>query len=135
MIIATEARTVDATMPNAGTPLREMRLNAGGNRPSFAAASGISAQIIVQPLSAPNPEMMTAMAMMLPAPSQIASDFSSHKSGEDQAIAEIASVISAAFYVAGATAGLEVGLVEGTAINLFVSLGHPVSEASTNINA
>lgn len=67
MIIATEARTVDAMMPNAGTPLREMRLNAGGNRPSFAAASGISAQIIVQPLSAPKPEMMTAMAMMSPA--------------------------------------------------------------------
>src|SRR5215204_5572469 len=65
--MASDARTVDATMPKAGTPFFEMRLNASGNRPSFAAASGISAQIMVQPLSAPKPEMMTAMAMTLPA--------------------------------------------------------------------
>ena len=67
MIIATEASTVEATMPNAGTPFLEMRLNRSGNRPSFAAASGISAQIMVQPLRAPKPEMMTAMAITLPA--------------------------------------------------------------------
>src|SRR5258708_743587 len=67
MIIAIEASTVEATMPNAGTPFFDMRLNRSGNRPSFAAASGISAQIIVQPFSAPKPEMMTAMARMLPA--------------------------------------------------------------------
>ena len=44
-----------------------MCLNRSGNRPSFAAASGISAQIIVQPLSAPKPETMTATAITLPA--------------------------------------------------------------------
>ena len=54
-------------MPNAGTPFVDIRLNGAGKRPSFAAASGISAQIIVQPLSAPNPEMITASAMTLPA--------------------------------------------------------------------
>src|SRR6478736_5642580 len=59
MIIAIDASTVEATMPNAGTPFLDMCLN--------RAASGISAQIMVQPLSAPNPEMMTATAMTLPA--------------------------------------------------------------------
>ena len=44
-------------MPYAGTPFLDIRLNCCGNRPSSAAASGISAQIIVQPFSAPNPEM------------------------------------------------------------------------------
>ena len=44
-----------------------MRLNWAGNRPSFAAARGISAQIIVHPFSAPKPEMMTMMAITLPA--------------------------------------------------------------------
>src|SRR3954452_18207515 len=67
MITAMEASTVDMTMPNDGTPVRDMRLNRSGNRPSFAAARGISAQIMVQPLRAPNPEMMTAMAITLPA--------------------------------------------------------------------
>ena len=33
----------------------------------MAAASGISAQIIVQPFSAPKPEMMTSTAITLPA--------------------------------------------------------------------
>ena len=56
--IATEARTVDGFTPNAGTPCDET-LEPSGNRPSFAAANGISAQIIVQPFSAPNPEMIT----------------------------------------------------------------------------
>src|SRR6516162_10987267 len=67
MAIAIEASAVEATMPNAGTPFLEMRLNRSGNRPSFAAASGISAQIMVQPFRAPKPEMMTATAMTLPA--------------------------------------------------------------------
>src|ERR1700739_3585884 len=66
MIIAIEASTVEAMMPNAGTPLFEMRLNRSGNSPSFAAASGISAQIMVQPVSAPEAETMTAIAITLP---------------------------------------------------------------------
>ena len=41
-------------------PGRLSRPNASGNSPSFAAASGISAQIIVQPLSAPKPEITTS---------------------------------------------------------------------------
>src|SRR5437764_13548762 len=67
MAIAIEASAVEAMMPNAGTWLEDMRLNRSGNRPSFAAASGISAQIMVQPTSAPNPEMITARAITLPA--------------------------------------------------------------------
>jgi hypothetical protein len=67
MSIATEASTVEAMMPNAGTCLEDRRLNRAGNRPSFAAASGISAQIMVQPVSAPSPEMITARAIRLPA--------------------------------------------------------------------
>ena len=66
MIIATDASAVEATMPYTGTPAREIFLNCAGNSPSFAAASGISAQIIVQPFSAPKPEMITATAMTLP---------------------------------------------------------------------
>src|SRR6516162_3528990 len=66
MMIAIDASTVEEMMPNAGTPFLDMRLNWSGNRPSFAAASGISAQIMVHPLSAPKPEMMTAMANRLP---------------------------------------------------------------------
>ena len=54
-------------MPTIGTPLGERRLNCSGNSPSLAAASGISAQIIVQPFSAPKPEMITTIAMTLPA--------------------------------------------------------------------
>ena len=54
-------------MPYAGTPFLDIRLNCCGNRPSSAAASGISAQIMVQPFSAPNPEMITAMAITFPA--------------------------------------------------------------------
>src|ERR1700751_1224995 len=67
MTIATEASAVEATMPKTGTWRLDMRLNRSGNRPSFAAASGISAQIMVQPFSAPRPEMMTAIAITLPA--------------------------------------------------------------------
>src|SRR6516225_631922 len=67
MNMAIDARIVDATMPKAGTPALERRLNWAGNRPSLAAANGISAQIIVQPLRAPKPEMMTMIAITLPA--------------------------------------------------------------------
>ena len=54
MIMAMEASRVEAMMPNQGTWFLDMRLKGSGNRPSLAAASGISAQIMVQPLSAPN---------------------------------------------------------------------------------
>src|SRR3954462_5857797 len=67
MAIAIEASVVDAMMPNAGTPLGDSCLNRAGNNPSLAAASGISAQIIVQPTSAPRPEMITAIDITSPA--------------------------------------------------------------------
>src|SRR5215469_3427779 len=67
MATATDDSTPEITMPNAGTPFLEMRLNSSGNRPSWAAASGISALIMIQPLSAPKPEIMTATAITLPA--------------------------------------------------------------------
>src|SRR6516165_11868821 len=67
MMTATDDNTAEATTPNAVTPLLEMRWNRSGNRPSLAAASGISALIMTQPLSAPKPEMMTAAAITLPA--------------------------------------------------------------------
>src|SRR6516164_11057193 len=67
MAIAIEASAVEAMMPKAGTPFFDIRLNCSGNRPSSAAASGISAQIMVQPFSAPSPEMITATAITLPA--------------------------------------------------------------------
>ena len=56
----TEARRVEEMMPKAGTPRLFSRPKASGNRPSLASASGISAQIIVQPFSAPNPEITTS---------------------------------------------------------------------------
>ena len=49
-------------MPKAGTPRSESDPNLRGNSPSLAAARGISAQIIVQPLRAPMPETTTAAA-------------------------------------------------------------------------
>src|SRR3974390_708897 len=61
-----DASRVEAMIPKAGTPDFDMVLNRAGNRPSLAAARGISAQIMVQPLSAPKPEMMTTTAMRLP---------------------------------------------------------------------
>src|SRR6516164_4307928 len=64
---AIDARTVEAITPKAGTPDEDIRLKRSGKSPSLAAASGISAQIMVQPTSAPNPEMMTARAITLPA--------------------------------------------------------------------
>lgn len=66
-ITATDASTVEVTTPNAGTPLPDSRLNRAGSSPSCAAATGISAQIIVQPFSAPSPETITATAMRFPA--------------------------------------------------------------------
>jgi hypothetical protein len=50
-ITATEARTVEITTPNVGTPVPESRLNRSGNSPSLAAARGIWAQIMVQECS------------------------------------------------------------------------------------
>src|SRR5215831_11205651 len=67
MITATDDRRAETTTPNAGTPLRDRRLNRSGNRPSLTTASGISALIMTQPFSAPKPEMMTATAIRLPA--------------------------------------------------------------------
>src|SRR5215472_6339604 len=67
MTTAIDDSTAEATTPNAGTPMLEIRWNRSGNRPSWAAASGISALIMTQPLSAPKPEMMTAAAITLPA--------------------------------------------------------------------
>src|SRR6516162_4069421 len=64
---ATEDSTAETTTPNEGTPFLDMRLNLSGKRPSLAAARGISALIMIQPFSAPKPEMMTAMAITLPA--------------------------------------------------------------------
>ena len=61
--MAIDARIVEATMPKAGTPFFDSRLNWSGKSPSLAAARGISAQIIVQPFSAPKPEMMTTTAI------------------------------------------------------------------------
>src|SRR5262245_56602971 len=56
----------ETTTPNAGTPFFDMGLNRFGNRPSLAAARGISGLIMIHPLSAPKPEMMTAIANTLP---------------------------------------------------------------------
>ena len=66
MIIAIDASTVEATMPTRA-PVPGHAFELLRNRSSFAAASGISAQIMVQPLRAPEPETMTAMAITLPA--------------------------------------------------------------------
>ena len=63
MIIAIDASAVDAMIPKAGTPARDICLKRSGKSPSLAAASGISAQIIVHPFNAPKPEMITATAM------------------------------------------------------------------------
>jgi len=62
--IAIDASTVEAMMPNAGTPLLDIWLKRFGKSPSLAAARGISAQIMVQPFSAPKPDMMTTTAMI-----------------------------------------------------------------------
>src|SRR3954465_10347849 len=67
MTIAIDASAVDATIPNAGTSALFIRLKRAGNNPSLAAAGGIWAQIIVQPTSAPRPEMITAIDITSPA--------------------------------------------------------------------
>src|SRR5215471_9076263 len=87
------------TTPTAGTPFLEMRLNRSGNKPSLAAARGISALIMIQPLSAPKPEMMTAMAITLQAqvPPNIA--------------------LTASEYGALPAASLEVGTMPNTAVS------------------
>src|SRR3569623_1300726 len=61
-----DAIAVEAKIQNDGTPDFDRRLQRSGKRPSSAAASGISAQIIVQPFSAPRPEMITSAAITLP---------------------------------------------------------------------
>src|SRR5215468_8799007 len=99
MATATDDSRPEITMPNAGTPFFDMRLNRSGNRPSLAAARGISALIMIQPLSAPKPEMMTAMAITLPAqvPPNIA--------------------LTASEYGALPEASLEVGTMPNTAVS------------------
>ena len=62
-----DARAVEAMMPNAGAPPLLSRPKASGNSPSLAAANGISAQIMVQPLSAPKPEITTSADITYPA--------------------------------------------------------------------
>jgi hypothetical protein len=45
--MATDASTLEETMPNWGTPRSDRRPNRLGKRLPFAAASGISAQIVI----------------------------------------------------------------------------------------
>src|SRR6516164_10316055 len=99
MTTAAEDSTAETTTPNAGTPFPDIRLNRSGKRPSLAAARGISALIMTQPLSAPNPEMMTATAITLPAqvPPNIA--------------------LTASEYGALPEASLEVGTMPNTAVS------------------
>ena len=66
MTTATDANAVEAMIPTEGMPREDSWANTFGNSPSLAAASGISAQIMVQPLRAPIPEMMTSAATRLP---------------------------------------------------------------------
>src|ERR1700710_391383 len=67
MTTATEASAADETMPKVGAPREERAAKRRGKSPSLAAASGISAQIMVQPFRAPMPETMTASATRFPA--------------------------------------------------------------------
>src|SRR5690242_19542301 len=67
MTMAIDASVVDATIPNAGMPTAFSRLKRSGKSPSLAAASGISAQIIVQPTRAPRPDTITATDITSPA--------------------------------------------------------------------
>src|SRR4051812_28077502 len=66
MTTATEASAVEAMIPTEGMPRDDSCANTFGNSPSLAAASGISAQIMVQPLRAPMPEMITRAATRSP---------------------------------------------------------------------
>src|SRR3954467_4635212 len=81
MAIAMDASVVDAMMPKRGTPLSEISLNFAGNNPSLTAASGISAQIIVQPLSAPRPETITMTLMTSPQPVPPNIEFTASENG------------------------------------------------------
>jgi hypothetical protein len=45
--MATDASTVEETMPNWGKPRSDRCPNRPGKRPPFVAASGISAQIVI----------------------------------------------------------------------------------------
>jgi hypothetical protein len=81
--LATDASTVDETMPNWGTPRSDRRPNRPGKRPSFATASGISAQIVVSatakrligPYSANEPgRLKMPTPMMLPTIGAVACD-------------------------------------------------------------
>src|SRR5262249_45041602 len=99
MTTATDDRRAETTTPNAGTPLRDRCLNRSGNRPSLAAANGISALIMTQPLSAPKPEMMTATAITLPA--QVPPNI----------------VLTASEYGALPVASLELGTIPNTAVS------------------
>ena len=65
--VNSEASSVDRMTPQMGTPALLTLAKNWGNRPSFAAACGISAQIIVQPFSAPIPEITTKADINLPA--------------------------------------------------------------------
>src|SRR3954451_18070653 len=66
MTTAREASVVEAMIPTDGMPRDDSCPKTFGKGPSLAAASGISAQIMVQPLRAPMPEMMTSAATRLP---------------------------------------------------------------------
>src|SRR4051794_35593653 len=76
-----DASVVDAMMPKDGTPFADSCLNRAGNSPSLAAASGISAQIIVQPLSAPMPDTMTMTLIRSPQPVPPNIEFTASENG------------------------------------------------------
>src|SRR3954454_271800 len=65
-MIASEVQAVDTKIPNGGTPCRLSDLKRARNKPSVAAASGTSAVMSVQPLSAPKPETTTTAAITSP---------------------------------------------------------------------
>src|ERR1035437_7603080 len=67
MTTATDDSAAEEMVPTAGPPRPNSLPKRAGNRPSLAAARGISAQIMVQPLSAPMPETITASATRSPA--------------------------------------------------------------------
>src|SRR4051812_23383818 len=90
MAIAMEASVVEAMIPNAGTRLDDSRPNCSGNNPSRAAANGISAQIIVQPFSAPMPEMMTTTLITLPGQLPPNIEFTASENGAVESLSVLA---------------------------------------------
>ena len=64
---SSEASRLLARRPNAGVPRASWRAKARGSRPSRAAASGICADSITQPLRAPRQDTAATMAMAIPA--------------------------------------------------------------------